>query len=200
MARATFLAILSRVLLLLSPPLHVSGHQALDTLSLTLWRKIQFEIQGDSWLWTSHALLPRVCFKLQKWWFCLSLVLICRRCACDMAAVSAWDTVPIWEQKWRATLIIPVFTAGMTAKLTRVQLSRHAGGKALWWLKLLAVHVLIRPRCSPGSTGGYVTGTLVVYENQALTNEPLLSSQSSFRGHLPVPWGWLLNGGWIQLM
>ena len=130
----------------------------------------------------------------------MSLVLICRRCACDMAAVSAWDTVPIWEQKWRATLIIPVFTAGMTAKLTRVQLSRHAGGKALWWLKLLAVHVLIRPRCSPGSTGGYVTGTLVVYENQALTNEPLLSSQSSFRGHLPVPWGWLLNGGWIQLI
>ena len=143
--------------------------------------------------------LPRVCFKLWKWWFCLSLVLICRRCTCDMAAISAWNTVLIWEQ-WLATLIIPVFTAGMPAKLTWVQLCRHAGGKALRQLKLLAVHVLICPRSSPGSTSSYIAGTLVVYENQALTNEPLLSRQPSFRDHLPVPWGWLFNGSSIQLI
>ena len=47
-----------------------------------------------------------------------------------MAAETAWDAVPIRGQKWSATLVIPVFTAGMRAKLTRVQLRRHAGGKS----------------------------------------------------------------------
>ena len=60
----------------------------------------------------------------------LSLVLIYRRCTCDMA----WDTVPIWEHKWPATLVILVFIAGMPAKLIRVQLRRHAGGKVLRWV------------------------------------------------------------------
>ena len=81
----------------------------------------------------------------------LSLVLICRRCTCDMA----WDTVPIWEHKWPATLVILVFIAGMPAKLIRVQLRRHAGGKVLRWVLLSAVHALIRPRSSPGGTGDY---------------------------------------------
>ena len=85
----------------------------------------------------------------------LSLVLICRRCTCDMAVGSAWDTVPIWEHKWPATLVIPVFIAGMPAKLIRVQLRRHAGGKVLRWVLLSAAHVLIRPRSSPGGTGDY---------------------------------------------
>ena len=53
---------------------------------------------------------------------------MCRRCTCDMATGTAWDAFPIWEQKWPATLVIPVFIAGMPAKLTRVQLCRHAGG------------------------------------------------------------------------
>ena len=52
------------------------------------------------------------------------------RCTCDMAAGTAWDTVPIWEQKWPATLLIPAFTPGMTATLNQVQLRRHAGGRA----------------------------------------------------------------------
>ena len=56
------------------------------------------------------------------------------------------------RQHW----VIPVFTASMPAKVTRVQLRRHAGGKALRWLWLSAAHVLIRPRSSPGSTCGYV--------------------------------------------
>ena len=34
----------------------------------------------------------------------------------------------------------------MPAKLTQVQLRRHAGGKALRWLWLPVAHVLIRPR------------------------------------------------------
>ena len=45
------------------------------------------------------------------------------------SAGAAWDTVPIWEQKSPATESLSVFTAGMPAKLTRVQLRRHAGGK-----------------------------------------------------------------------
>ena len=36
--------------------------------------------------------------------------------SCDMAADTAWDTVLIWEQKWPATWVIPVFTAGMPAR------------------------------------------------------------------------------------
>ena len=70
-----------------------------------------------------------------------SLVLIWRRSTCDIAAGTTWDTVAIWEQKWPATLVIPVFIAGMPAKLTRVQVRRHA-------------HVLIRPGSSPDGTGG----------------------------------------------
>ena len=84
-----------------------------------------------------------------------------------MAAGTAWDTVPIWEQKWPATLVIPVFIAGVPAKLSQVQLRRHAGGKALRWLWLPAAHVLIRPGSSPGGTGGYVANTSAAYENQA---------------------------------
>ena len=44
---------------------------------------------------------------------------------------TAWDIAPIREQKWLATLVIPVFTASMPAKLTQVLLHGHAGGKAL---------------------------------------------------------------------
>jgi len=62
-----------------------------------------------------------------------------------MAAGTAWDTVPIWEQKWPATLVIPVFIAGMPAKLTWVQLRRHARGKdwAMGGATLPAAFVLI---------------------------------------------------------
>ena len=59
-------------------------------------------------------------------------------------------------------------TPGMPAKLTRVQLRRHAGGKTLRWLELPAAHVLIRPRSSSGGTGSYNAGSSAAYENQAL--------------------------------
>ena len=58
-----------------------------------------------------------------------SLVLTRLRPTCDIVAGIAWDTVPIEEQKSPATEIISVFTAVMPAKLTRVQLRRHAGRK-----------------------------------------------------------------------
>ena len=64
-------------------------------------------------------------------------------------------------------LLLPVFIAGMPAKLTQVQLRRHAGGKALRWLKLPAAHVLICPRSNPGGTGGYNAGASAAYENQS---------------------------------
>ena len=47
------------------------------------------------------------------------------------------------------------------------KLRRHASGKVLRWLELPAAHVLIRPRSSPGSSGGYNAGASVAYENQA---------------------------------
>jgi len=64
-------------------------------------------------------------------------------------------------------LLIPVFTPGMPAKLTQVQLCRHARDRTLRWLKLPAAHVLIRPKSVPGGTGGYVADTSATYENQA---------------------------------
>ena len=85
-----------------------------------------------------------------------------------MAAGTPWDIVQIREQKWPATLLIPVFTPGMPAKLTQVQLRRHAGSRALQWLQLPGVHVLIRPRHVPGCTSGYVADTSAACENQAL--------------------------------
>ena len=90
------------------------------------------------------------------------------RFTCDVAAGHAWDTVQICEQKWQATLLIPDFTPGMPAKLTQVQLCRHAGSRALRWLQLPVTHVLICPRSVPGSTGSYVAHTSPAYENQAL--------------------------------
>ena len=64
-------------------------------------------------------------------------------------------------------MVIPVVIAGMPAKLSPVQLRRHAGGKALRWLLLPAAHALIRPGSSPDGTGGYVANTSAAYENQA---------------------------------
>ena len=86
-----------------------------------------------------------------------SLVLIYRRATC----------VPIWEQKSPATEAMSVFTAGTPAKLTRVQLHRHAGGKDCDVSCCRRRYVLICRRSIAGSTGGYVAGTLAVYENQA---------------------------------
>lgn len=87
-------------------------------------------------------------------WYCLwSLVLICCQDTCNLVAGTSWDEVPIWEQKWPATLVIPVFMAGIPAKLTWIQLCRHASGKAMWWLLLTAAQVLIHPNSIPGSTG-----------------------------------------------
>ena len=93
----------------------------------------------------------------------LSLVLLCRQCT-----GTAWDTVPIWEQKWPAILVILVFSAGMPAKLTRVQPHRDAGSTALQWLLLLAAHNITCVKSSPGGTGRYITDTSAAYENQAL--------------------------------
>ena len=78
------------------------------------------------------------------------------------------DTVPTWEQKSPATEAMSVFTAGMPAKLTRVQLRRHAGGKDCDVFCCRRCCVLICRRSIAGSTGGYVAGTSAAYENQAL--------------------------------
>ena len=78
------------------------------------------------------------------------------------------DTVPIWEQKSLATEAMSVFTAGMPAKLTRVQLRRHTGGKDCDVSCCRRFCVLICRRTIAGSTGGYVAGTSAAYENQAL--------------------------------
>ena len=124
-------------------------------------------LDGVAFSWLDWLQWGHIKFSIE-----LSLVLICCRCTCDMAASTPWDTVQIWEQKWPATLLIPVFTPGIPAKLTQVQLCRHAGGRALRWLQLPAAHVLIHPRRVPGCTSGYVADTSAAYENQALYMYP----------------------------
>ena len=108
------------------------AHTEEDSRILLTWEN------REKWgLHTGYVLFffvrPLVCIRLG-----LSLVLICCRATCD--------TVPIWETKLRATEARAVFTAGMPAKLTRVQLCRHAGGKtsdvSCCWQR----YVLIRRR------------------------------------------------------
>ena len=84
-----------------------------------------------------------------------------------IAAGTTWKYCSDMRTEAAATLLLPTFTAGTPAKLTRVQLRRYAGGKALRWLELAAAHVLIRSRSSPGGTGGYNAGVLAAYEKQA---------------------------------
>ena len=57
-------------------------------------------------------------------------VLICRRCICDVAASTAWDTSRT-NKNMRPRQLEPSqsFTAGMPAKLNLSQPRRYAGGK-----------------------------------------------------------------------
>ena len=92
----------------------------------------------------------------------LSLVLICRQTTCDIAAGTAWDTVPIWEHTPLATTTITSLYVGKPAKLTWVQLRRHVSSKDLRWLLLLsATYILICRNSIPGSASGFVAGSSV---------------------------------------
>ena len=68
---------------------------------------------------------------------------------------------------WPATLVIPVFIVGMPAKLTRAQLRRHDGGKALRRLYLPAAHVLIRP----GTVGQTVPAATLQIHRRHMPNQ-----------------------------
>ena len=94
----------------------------------------------------------------------------------DTAAGAACDTVPIWEQKSPATEAMSILTAGIPAKLSRVRLGRHAGGKDLRCFLSRRRYVLICRSSVAGSICGYVTGTLAAYENQPLFGLKLLGT------------------------
>ena len=73
----------------------------------------------------------------------------------DIVASTFCNTVPIWEQKSPATAeVMSVFTAGMPAKLTRVRLRTHAGGKDLRCFLSRRRYVLICRSSIAGSSGG----------------------------------------------
>ena len=67
-----------------------------------------------------------------------------------------------------------VLTADMPAKLTRVRLRRHAGGKDQRCFLSRRRYVLICRSSIAGSTRGYVAGTSEAYENQALLGLKLM--------------------------
>ena len=96
-----------------------------------------------------------------------SLVLIYRRCTCNVAAGTAWDTSRTNENMYcRQLEPSQSFTAGMHANLNSSQLRRYVGGK--YWDDQCCRPLLFSYRNSiPGTTGGHVTGASVAYENQA---------------------------------
>ena len=98
------------------------AHTEEDSRTLLTWENREVGLHTGYILFFFVRPLP--CIRLVS-----SLVLICCRATCDIAAGAACETVPIWETKLPATEAMSVFTAGMPAKLTRVQLCRHAGGK-----------------------------------------------------------------------
>ena len=67
-----------------------------------------------------------------------------------------------------------VLTVAMPAKLTRVRLRRHAGGKDQRCFLNRRRYVLICRSSIAGSTRGYVAGTSEAYENQALLGLKLM--------------------------
>ena len=97
----------------------------------------------------------------------LSLVLIYRRCTCDVAAGSTWTTSRSNENMRRRQLgPSQSFTAGMPAKLNSTQLRRNVGGK--YWDDQCCRPLLFSYRNRiPGTTGGHVAGVSMAYENQA---------------------------------
>ena len=96
----------------------------------------------------------------------ISLVLICRRCICNVAAGT---TTSRTNENMRCRQLEPSqsFTAGMAAKLNLKQLRRHAGDKD--WDDQCCRPLLFSYRNGiTGSTSGHVAGASAAYENQAL--------------------------------
>jgi len=95
----------------------------------------------------------------------LSLVFICRRTTCDIAAGTAWDTVPTDEniRRWQQQPS-QAFTADVPAKLISSQLRRLAGVKACDGCCCRRRMFSYR-NSIPGSTGGYVAGSSAAYVN-----------------------------------
>ena len=79
-----------------------------------------------------------------------------------------------------------VLTAGMPAKLTRVRLRRHAGGKDQRCFLSRRRYVLICRSSIAGSTRGYVAGTSGAYENQALLGLKLMGMCRWPRNSYPI--------------
>ena len=98
----------------------------------------------------------------------LSLVLICRRCICDVTAGTSWDSSRTNENiRCRQLEPSQSSTADMPAKLKLSELRRHGGGKDLG--EQCCRPLLFSYRNSiPGSTGGHVACTSAAYENPAL--------------------------------
>ena len=98
----------------------------------------------------------------------LSLVLICRRCICEVGAGTTWATFRT-NENMRLRQLEPSrnFTAAMPAKLNSSQLCSYAWGKD--WDEQCCRPLLFSYRNSiPGRTGGHVAGASEAYENQAL--------------------------------
>ena len=97
------------------------------------------------------------------------VLLICRRCICDVAVGIAWTGTSRTNENMRRRQLEPSqsSTAGIPAKLKLSQLRRHAWGKD--WDEQCCRLLLFSYRNSiPGSTGGHVAGASAAYDNQAL--------------------------------
>ena len=94
-----------------------------------------------------HTFVLRWCSEMnirQTWSFSLpgtwskSLVLICHRCTCAIAAGTAWDTVPIRELKWPGTwpyqsLLQAYLRSWLKLNFPGMLAVKLCDGSSLWW-------------------------------------------------------------------
>ena len=90
------------------------------------------------------------------WIEVFSLVLICRRCTCDMAAGTAWDTVPMpnrsGRQHWSSQSLSPACARSwFEFNFAGMPVVKLWDGSSCRWRMYSFV-----PGSSPDGTGGYV--------------------------------------------
>ena len=97
---------------------------------------------------------------------------MCHRATCDLAAGTACDTVPIWEQKSPATKALSVITACLRSwlKFNFADVPTVKTCDVSCWRR---PYFLICRGCIAGSTDGYVAGTSAVYETRFQSLPPV---------------------------
>ena len=111
--------------------------------------------------------LPKILVMILLCGWDFSLVLICRRCICEVATSTTW-AISRTNENMRHQWLEPSqsFTASMPAKFNFSQLRRHAGGED-WYDQSSWPLQCSYQNSIASSTGGHVAFASAAYENQA---------------------------------